>query len=806
MSPLSVLRSFRFVCIFALFAASIASSQVQKSALIDSLKGLETMSIVTIGYTGSASNRESYPVNTLVYPDGKIIYRVESGMVRVEVKQMQSFLIGTKFQISGIDFKEDRLELKLTIPNRDEGRLKMMLGAGWQNQMTNDVVIALISKFLTLPPAPIVHSAAGTAPASSVPSASQVLDKSLPLTAPDSAQRVGVPSNEDGRNRERAPDLRTTSAAPSSPSSDPPGSLPISQPPDIVSQRGAIGISVSKLHNTPPNQYRIVVGAIVEDGPAYRAGIRVGDRIYSVNGKILKDDEESSAAMTALIPGEAVKVGYLRYEGLFEVTYEAVITATEQNKLYLDWDKKRAGDGDAKGEMSLGTRYLTGNGVSKNYADAEAWLRKAANQGEPTAQNDLGALYELGEGVATNAPEAMRWYLKAANQGESTAQNNLGTHYMLGEGVATDAPEAMRWYLKAANQGNAAGEFHAGAAYETGSGVAKDLEQARSWYQKAAQQGQGDAKAGLERLDAVEQSERLAVDRDKKRAGDGDAEGEMALGKRYFTGDGVSKNYAEAEAWLLKAANQGNSTAQNYLGTRYMRGEGVALYPAEAMRWYLKAAGQGDAAGEFNVGYAYENGFGGVATDPQQALSWYRKAAQQGQGDAKAALERLDAAEQSERLAYDAKIQERRLAEEREKRFVDDAFKAHSGIARSLGLHAGQPQAQVKAILAAHGYSGFTGSGPWTCVPNGVVNGEDTVGCASRSDQVAKLIVVFGMAKRYRNPDTTELYGVRTDRLLVAYFEFAESKFFRSATLNFYSAELKKCNGVNNDAGECLNF
>jgi hypothetical protein len=170
------------------------------------------MSIVTIGYTGSASNQGSYPVNTLVYPDGKIIYRVESGLVRMEVKQMQSFLVGTKFQISGIDFKEDRLELKLTIPNHDEGRLKMMLGAGWQNQMTNDAVITLISKFLSLPPAPTVHSAARTAPASSVPSASQIPDKSLPLTAPDSAQRAGAPSNGDGRKRETAPALQTTSS------------------------------------------------------------------------------------------------------------------------------------------------------------------------------------------------------------------------------------------------------------------------------------------------------------------------------------------------------------------------------------------------------------------------------------------------------------------------------------------------------------------------------------------------------------------------------------------------------------------
>jgi hypothetical protein len=61
-----------------------------------------------------------YPVNTLVYPDGKIIYRVEWAMMRGEVGQMQkSFGSGRTFQISGVDFKEDRLELKLTDRNPD---------------------------------------------------------------------------------------------------------------------------------------------------------------------------------------------------------------------------------------------------------------------------------------------------------------------------------------------------------------------------------------------------------------------------------------------------------------------------------------------------------------------------------------------------------------------------------------------------------------------------------------------------------------------------------------------------------------
>jgi hypothetical protein len=55
---------------------------------------------------------------------------------------------GTTFQISGVDRKEDRMELELTSRNRYEGRLKAVLDAEWQNQMTNDAVILVIKKFV----------------------------------------------------------------------------------------------------------------------------------------------------------------------------------------------------------------------------------------------------------------------------------------------------------------------------------------------------------------------------------------------------------------------------------------------------------------------------------------------------------------------------------------------------------------------------------------------------------------------------------------------------------------------------------
>jgi hypothetical protein len=134
-------------------SAANAFGQVQQSALTASLKGTEAVSIVTIGDTGTPAGVSGVlPVNTLGYPDGQVIYRVEFGLVRGEVARMQkSFGNGTTFQISDVDFKDDRLELKLVGRNRDAGRLKLMLGAGWQTRMSNEAVIVVVEKFLSLP-------------------------------------------------------------------------------------------------------------------------------------------------------------------------------------------------------------------------------------------------------------------------------------------------------------------------------------------------------------------------------------------------------------------------------------------------------------------------------------------------------------------------------------------------------------------------------------------------------------------------------------------------------------------------------
>jgi TPR repeat protein len=51
----------------------------------------------------------------------------------------------------------------------------------------------------------------------------------------------------------------------------------------------------------------------------------------------------------------------------------------------------------------------------------------------------------------------------------------------------------------------------------------------------------------------------------KSRASLGDAKAEFALGKLYFHGRGVSKDYTKALYWLKKSSAQGNFKAKQFL-------------------------------------------------------------------------------------------------------------------------------------------------------------------------------------------------------------------------------------------------
>lgn len=109
----------------------------------------------------------------------------------------------------------------------------------------------------------------------------------------------------------------------------------------------------------------------------------------------------------------------------------------------------------------------------------------------------------------------------------------------------------------------------------------------------------------------------------------GDAIAQYELGSRYYHGQGVPQDYAEALCWYRKSAEQGDSKAEYAIGYMYYHGQAVSQNYAEALRWYRQAAEQGDPKAQYELGYIYYQG-NAVTQDYAEAVRWYRKAAEQG--------------------------------------------------------------------------------------------------------------------------------------------------------------------------------
>lgn len=55
-------------------------------------------------------------------------------------------------------------------------------------------------------------------------------------------------------------------------------------------------------------------------------------------------------------------------------------------------------------------RYVNGEGVSQNYAEAVKWYRQVVGQGFPEAQAELGVMYGFGRGVPQDHVLVIRLY------------------------------------------------------------------------------------------------------------------------------------------------------------------------------------------------------------------------------------------------------------------------------------------------------------------------------------------------------------------------------------------------------------
>ncbi|MDD9884660.1 MAG: tetratricopeptide repeat protein [Gammaproteobacteria bacterium] len=129
----------------------------------------------------------------------------------------------------------------------------------------------------------------------------------------------------------------------------------------------------------------------------------------------------------------------------------------------------------------------------------------------------------------------------------------------------------------------------------------------------------------------------------KLRAEQGEPKAQIRLGEKYYFGESMTKDYAQATHWFRKAAEQGDAEGQFNLGWMYFNGKGLAEDDAQAVHWFRKAAEQGHVEAQCNLGAYYlgkgcEQDYAQAAHCFPQAAHWFHKAAEQGDAAAQFSL------------------------------------------------------------------------------------------------------------------------------------------------------------------------
>jgi TPR repeat protein/energy-coupling factor transporter ATP-binding protein EcfA2 len=158
----------------------------------------------------------------------------------------------------------------------------------------------------------------------------------------------------------------------------------------------------------------------------------------------------------------------------------------------MTWFRKAiAGKADdtADAELQIGMLYNAGGGpIKQDYGQAVAWFRQAMQDGSSEAAYHLALRYLNGQGVKTDNAQAMTLFQKAVKGNAADiadAEYQIGQMFENGEGEPQDTGKALDWYRKAAAAGSGDAEYRIAHAYYLGDHEPEDYAQAIDWYQKA---------------------------------------------------------------------------------------------------------------------------------------------------------------------------------------------------------------------------------------------------------------------------------------------------------------------------------
>lgn len=312
---------------------------------------------------------------------------------------------------------------------------------------------------------------------------------------------------------------------------------------------------------------------------------------------------------------------------------------TESEAAFRDNLRKRAEDGDADAQLTLGMVYAAGDRVAKDEVEAVKWFRLAALQGNDIAQTKLAEAYQKGGGVERDPIAALAWHRLAAENESIGSMRALARVYRSGYPVGIDYDEALKWARMAAKYNLPEVENMLGSMMLLGQGDRADIEAAERHYRRAAELGY-DAEYGLKRVEALKKMKDSPIFPLLLKAESNDVDVLFELAMRYSTGKGVAKDPAEAVKWFRKAANREHAEAQWHLGDayNYSKVKGVEQDYVISHAWFMKAAENGHVPAMVKVANNYSRGLSNVQQNYEEARRWYARAMEAGSGEAASSL------------------------------------------------------------------------------------------------------------------------------------------------------------------------
>ena len=119
-------------------------------------------------------------------------------------------------------------------------------------------------------------------------------------------------------------------------------------------------------------------------------------------------------------------------------------------------------------------------------AQSVEYAKKAADAGIAKGCWILGLAYSKGRGVETDLAQSARYYERGSDLGDAACQNSLGVFYVNGEGVRKDEKRAFALFQKSAGQGYGLAMYALGRCYQFGTGCKGNMKKALEWYEKAS--------------------------------------------------------------------------------------------------------------------------------------------------------------------------------------------------------------------------------------------------------------------------------------------------------------------------------